>query len=75
MKKTSLYLDPEVDAGLARLAASEGVTKAELIRRSLARTAERAPRPRLRAIGVGEGPGDVADEVDRHLSESGFGDS
>lgn len=29
-------------------------------------------RPRL-AVGVGEGPGDVADDVDRHLVETGFG--
>lgn len=73
MKKTSVYLDPEVDEGLARLAAIEGVTKAELIRRSLARTAQRASRPRLTAIGVGHGPGDVADDVDQYLSDSGFG--
>lgn len=74
MKKTSLYLPPELDAGLARLAAAQGITKAEAIRRSLAEAAARAPRPRLRAIGIGEGPGDVADAVDSHLADSGFGD-
>ena len=37
LKKTSLYLDPAVDRGLTRLAEREGVTKAEAIRRILAR--------------------------------------
>lgn len=73
VKKTSLYLDPEVDAALARLAEREGITKAELIRRSLADAAAAAPRPRITAIGVGAGPGDVSDAVDDHLAETGFG--
>lgn len=33
----------------------------------------RVERPRITAIGVVHGPGDVADDVDRHLVESGFG--
>lgn len=73
MKKTSIYLDPEVDSALGRLAEAAGVTKAEVIRRSLEATAERAPRPRIGAIGVGGGPGDVSDDVDRHLADTGFG--
>jgi hypothetical protein len=36
MKKTSLYIDPEVDRALERRAAAEGITKAELVRRVLA---------------------------------------
>ena len=36
MKKTSLYLDPDLDEALARRAADEGLTKAEFIRRTLA---------------------------------------
>jgi hypothetical protein len=32
MKKTSLYIDPEVDRALTRRAAAEGVSKAELVR-------------------------------------------
>ena len=73
MKKTSLYLDPETDRALARLAAAEGITKAEAIRRALAQAVAKAPRPRLAAVGVGEGPGDVAGDVERHLAETGFG--
>ena len=74
VKKTSLYLDEDVDAALARLAEQQGITKAELIRRSLRETAAAAPRPRISAIGVGGGPGDVSTDVDQHLTETGFGE-
>ncbi len=35
MKKTSIYLEDELDRALALRAAEEGVTKAEFIRRAL----------------------------------------
>jgi predicted transcriptional regulator len=73
MKKTSLYLDPETDRALERLARARGITKAEAIRRALDEAVRQVDRPRISAIGVGEGPGDVAGNVDRHLDESGFG--
>jgi predicted transcriptional regulator len=73
VKKTSIYLEPDLDRVLARLAERAGVTKAEYIRRSLRAVAAESGRPRISAIGVGAGPGDVADDVDRHLAESGFG--
>lgn len=73
MKKTSIYLDQDLDASLERLAAQQGITKAEAIRKALWRAVRSAPRPRISAIGVGEGPGDVADDVDRHLEDTGFG--
>jgi hypothetical protein len=74
MIKTSLYLDPELDRALAREAQARGISKAELIRRRLAEAVGGpAPRPRITAIAVGHGPGDVAGDVDRHLAESGFG--
>lgn len=74
MKKTSIYLEPELDLALKRRAALVGVTKAELIRATLRRAVARTPQPRIQAIGVGEGPGDVADNVDRYLLETGFGE-
>lgn len=74
MKKSSIYLDPELDRALARAASAAGVSKAELIRRTLARAVSEVHRPRVSAIGVGAGPGGVADAVDSHLAESGFGD-
>ena len=75
MKKTTLYVDPAVDRALARLASDQGITKAELIRRTLATAATAARRPRITAIGVGSGPGDVAEKTDRHLAETRFGEA
>ena len=72
MKKTSLYLEPELDRALDQLAAQEGVSKAEAIRAALRKAVAEVHRPRITAIGVGEGPGDVADNVDRYLD--GFGE-
>ena len=73
MKKTSLYLDPEVDRQLARMAENTGITKAELIRRTLAEATSAASRRRPRALGVFEGPGDGAANVDDYLRRTGFG--
>jgi len=73
LKKTSIYLDPDVDRGLARIAARQGVTKAEAIRQILARAiAAEPPRPRITAIGLMSGPSDLADNIDRYLE--GFGE-
>ena len=72
MKKTSLYLEPELDRALDQLAARDGVSKAEAIRTALRKAVADVPRPHITAIGVGEGPGDVADNVDRYLE--GFGE-
>ncbi len=73
MKKTSLYLEPELDRALARRAAEAGITKADAIRRALAQFVSDSSPPRITAIAVGAGPGDVADDVDRHLAETHFG--
>lgn len=51
LKKTSIYLDEELDHGLARRAAEEGITKAEFIRRTLAGAVQRPKRPRPEAVG------------------------
>jgi predicted transcriptional regulator len=73
MKKTSVYLESETDRALDRLAKAQGISKAEAIRRAIDEAVRKVERPRIRAIGVGSGPGDVADDVDRHLKETGFG--
>jgi predicted transcriptional regulator len=52
VRKTSIYLDPELDMELARVARGDGITKAELIRRALRRAVEEHPRPQIAAIGV-----------------------
>jgi Ribbon-helix-helix protein, copG family len=74
VKKTSIYVEPELDRALARAAARRGVTKAELIRQTLRAALDEASPPRITAIGLAHGPGDVADDVDRHLRETGFGE-
>jgi hypothetical protein len=51
VKKTSLYLEPELDEALARRAADEGLTKAEFIRRTLAGAVQRPKRTKP-SIGV-----------------------
>lgn len=75
MRKTSLYIEDEIDAALTRRAQAEGIAKAELIRRALAEAAKPAPPPRLTGIGtfVG-GPPDLASNDEHYLAESGFGE-
>ena len=64
MKKTSIYLEPALDEALARLAADEGLTKAELIRRRLAASVARPTRPRLSlAVFAGDGRSAAEDEA------------
>ena len=73
MKKTTVYLEPELDRAIGRLASRRGLSKAETIREALRAATAGADRPRISAIGIAHGPGDVADDVDRHLVETGFG--
>lgn len=72
MKKTSIYLEPELDLALTRRAAIADVSKAELIR-GILRKAVGSGRPRITAIGVGEGPGDVSSDIDAALERTGYG--
>lgn len=73
MKKTSLYLEPWVDRELRRIAEAEGKSKAEVIREALAaRAMEAPPQPKIKAIGIFKGPGDLSQNVDRYLE--GFGE-
>jgi hypothetical protein len=75
LKKTSIYLDEELDQALARRAAEDGITKAQLIRTTLAGAVTRPRRVRPEAVGViGGGPADMAANVDRYLRETGFGE-
>lgn len=75
MKKTSIYIEPELDRALASQAAREGLTKAELIRQALAREVAQSKRPDLHGIGVFEGPGDVSENVNRYLVDAASGES
>jgi len=74
LKKTSIYLDDELDQGLARRAAEEGITKAELIRRTLDAIVHRPSRPKPSVAVFASGRADVSENVDRYLAETGFGE-
>ena len=75
LKKTSIYLDEELDQGLARKAAEEGVTKAELIRRTLDASLHKPKRPKPKGIGLIKGaPRDFAVNDEKYLFETGFGE-
>lgn len=75
LKKTSIYLDEELDHGLARKAADEGMTKAEYIRRTLSNSIEKPRRPKPKSIGIIKGPvpHDLATNDEKYLAE-GFGE-
>ena len=69
MKKTSVYLEPDLDEALARRAADEGLTKAEFIRRTLAGAVQRPRRVRPEAVGLhDDAPADLAANDERWLS-------
>lgn len=69
VKKTSIYLEPSLDESLAKLAADEGLTKAELIRRRLAASVARPKRPKL-SLAVFAGDGRPAAEDEARLDET-----
>jgi hypothetical protein len=75
VKKTSIYIESDVDAALSRRAAELGTTKADLIRTALRDAAAASLRVKPAARGVFAGPADLAERVDEHLSVSGFGES
>jgi hypothetical protein len=71
MKKTSIYLEPDLDMELARVAREGGITKAELIRGSLRRVVEESPPPRITAIGVDRDPNPVdLSAEDREIADA-----
>jgi Ribbon-helix-helix protein, copG family len=74
VKKTSIYIEPDVDVALARRAAAEGTTKAELIRQALRDAAGRSLRVKPQARGAFRDAADLASHADEHLAKSGFGE-
>lgn len=70
-KKTSIYLPDALDDALAAMAAEEGVSKAEFIRRNLQVVVARPTRPRLSVGQVRSLPGwrPHPDGIDGELAE------
>ena len=75
MHKTSVYLTDEEIRRLGRLAAHEGTSQAEVIRRAIrVYQPERPGRRDFALIGVAEGPGgSIADVPEEELLD-GFGE-
>jgi len=75
VKKTSIYLQPEIDEALALRAAEEGITKAEFIRRGLEGlvTKPKRPKPHSGIFRSSDGRS-IAENVDDYLAETGFGE-
>ena len=73
MKKTSLYLDPDLDEALARRAADEGLTKAEFIRRTLAGAVQK-PRRAKPSVGVFRSTDGLSARRDMDRMMEGFGE-
>jgi plasmid stability protein len=73
-KKTSLYIDDEIDRALAVRAAEEGVTKAELIRATLGAAVGARGRVRPKAVAlVKDGEPSIARDIDAYLEATDFG--
>jgi hypothetical protein len=73
VKKTSLYLDPDLDEALARRAADEGLTKAEFIRRTLAGAVQK-PRRVKPSVGVFRSTDGLSVRRDMDRMMKGFGE-
>lgn len=73
MQRTQIYLQPELNAALERLARKRGTSKAELIRVAARRLIEQeqdGDDALLGLIGLGHGgPGTISEEHDRALAE------
>lgn len=74
VRKTSIYVEDEIDRALSQRAEREGTTKAALIREALRAAAAESMQVKPRARGAFEGPADLAENVDDHLRSSGFGE-
>ncbi len=74
MKRTQIYLEPELDEDLARLAARRGVSKAQLLREGAhmvirdEQPAEEDPIMSIIGLGGSE-PGRVSEEHDKVLGD------
>jgi hypothetical protein len=73
VKKTSIYLDPDLDDALARRAADEGLTKAEFIRRTLAGAVQK-PRRVKPSVGVFRSTDGLSVRRDIDRMMKGFGE-
>jgi len=69
MRRTSILVDPRVMTELEQLARRAGRPTAHLIREAMERyvTEQRQPRALPGFVGIGHGPGDVAEHAEEIL--------
>jgi hypothetical protein len=72
VKKSSIYLDPDLDRALTHAAARQKLSKAEFIRQTLSAAVAEDVAVRPTGIGVFDGPADLAANADGYLD--GFGE-
>ncbi len=72
MLKTTIYLPEEMKLELQRIAASRGISEAELIREALKGIIESAAPPKPRLPLFKSGNPNLAENVDKYLQ--GFGE-
>jgi hypothetical protein len=72
VKKSSIYLDPDLDRALTHAAARQKLSKAEFIRQTLSAAVAGDVAVRPAGIGVFDGPADLATNADDYLD--GFGE-
>ena len=72
MRKTTIYLDDELDDAIEALAKAAGISKAEAVRRAIRAATETRPRARF-LVGIGAGPGDVSENLVAYLERDAFG--
>lgn len=76
MKRTTVYLESDLELRLKAEAQRLGRPMAELIREALRRHLDQAPAPRpTRAGAFSSGHSDTASRVDEILKETGFGEN
>jgi predicted transcriptional regulator len=57
MRKTTVYLDDGEAEALRQLAATTGVSQAELIREAIRHAVANVPARKFRSLGIGQGTG------------------
>lgn len=71
MRKTTVYLPDDLKRALGRVAASRGISEAELIREGLHKLTAEASPPKPRLPLFKSGRPDLAENVDEALREFG----
>jgi len=73
MVKTTIYIPDDLKVEVSRIARTDGISEAEVIRRAIQQLAESRPRQRPMGALFSSGDPTIAERVDEILAE-GFGE-